>query len=308
MADGLEWSLAMTKHWLTIDRFYKGAPQLRAHFEKQFDQERVAHASRFVWDFWHVPEQYTLLRTPAYHYFPKALYESWHRQVVNWGREVLGCHDISPPWLSNYIEGCEQHIHADHPHGPWAFVFSLTPWQQRRFSGGETFILRPEAMQNWAHKGEFGLTERNQLIKEIAPKFNRLVVFDPRLPHGVNRVRGEMDPKWGRLVMHGWFVQPRPFFRGPLSSDEVADRLGGALQAISKDLVKTELEGYASARLEIRPSGVVSSVRWLTNTLVGAKGGAPHRVLRQMARVLEALRFSKRKTPSSITVPFRIGL
>jgi len=50
-------------------------------------------------------------------------------------------------------------------------------------------------------------------------------VFDPRIPHGVRTVTGTHDPREGRLVIHGWFVQPRPFIRGPLDGAR-ADRTG----------------------------------------------------------------------------------
>lgn len=42
-----------------------------------------------------------------------------------------------------------QELHADNPHGPWAFVLSLTDWERRRFSGGETAILQPHVLDYW---------------------------------------------------------------------------------------------------------------------------------------------------------------
>lgn len=48
----------------------------------------------------------------------------------------------------------------------------------------------------------------------VEPEFNRLTVFDPRLPHGVRPVRGTQDPREARLVLHGWFTEPTPFFTG----------------------------------------------------------------------------------------------
>jgi len=68
---------------------------------------------------------------------------------VHWGRATLGCHDVSPPWLSLYVEGCRQELHGDLPHGPWAFVFSLTNWRQRTFRGGETLLVRDEVLDFW---------------------------------------------------------------------------------------------------------------------------------------------------------------
>src|SRR5206468_4646827 len=111
------------KNCLTIDGFSPLADELRAVFEDRFGDSRGGDGSRFVWDFWYVPGQYRLVRTPAYHYFPSRLYRDFHSSLVQWGRENLGCHDISPPWLSYYVDGCRQDLHADVPHGPWAFVF-----------------------------------------------------------------------------------------------------------------------------------------------------------------------------------------
>ena len=73
----------------------------------------------------------------------------FHRRLVAWGRETLGCHDISPPWLSLYVDGCRQELHGDLPHGPWAFVFSLTRWRGRVFRGGETLLVRDEVLDFW---------------------------------------------------------------------------------------------------------------------------------------------------------------
>ena len=132
---------ASARTLLIVDRFAPQAQALRAVFDERFADPRRTNGDRFVWDYWHVPGQYTALRTPAYHYFPKPIYEAFHNHLVWWGRRNLGCHDVSPPWLSCYIEGCRQELHGDVPHGPWAFVFSLTPWQRRQFRGGETLML-----------------------------------------------------------------------------------------------------------------------------------------------------------------------
>ena len=139
-------SRAMPRFVILTDRFFTRADRLRAVFDERFSNPRGLGSDRFVWDWWHVPGQYTALRTPAYHYFPKVLYERFHRQLVTWGRRNLGCHDVSPPWLSCYVEGCRQELHADVPHGPWAFVYSLTLWNQRQFTGGETLLLKPATL------------------------------------------------------------------------------------------------------------------------------------------------------------------
>ena len=51
-------------------------------------------------------------------------------------------------------------------------------------------------------------------ITRVEPLFNQLTIFDGRIPHGVRQVEGTRDPLLGRLVLHGWFTQPSPFFAG----------------------------------------------------------------------------------------------
>ena len=51
-------------------------------------------------------------------------------------------------------------------------------------------------------------------VSSVQPRFNRLTVFDGRYPHGVRPVEGTRDPLKARLVLHGWFTEPTPFFDG----------------------------------------------------------------------------------------------
>jgi len=64
-------------------------------------------------------------------------------------------------------------------------------------------------------------------VAEVQPLFDRLTVFDARLPHGVSRVEGERDPRGGRLVLHGWFTEPAPFSEGSRVEEEEPGRLAG---------------------------------------------------------------------------------
>jgi hypothetical protein len=272
------------------ERFFTQAQKMRAIFDQRFADPLNARADRFVWDYWHVPGQYTLLRTPAHAFFPPQLYAKFHRHLVEWGRENLGCHDVSPPWLSCYVEGCKQEIHSDVPHGPLAFVYSLTP--TKSFAGGETFMLNERAaFSNTA-------LERRDMVKTISPKFNRLVVFNPAVPHGVNEVRGTHDPRYGRLVIHGWFVNPRPFWYGPLSAKEIQKGVESGLGAVLSGDLKLG-RGLLSLRLTVAASGRVTQVRPLISTLNGAQVGS----LAVLNRTLKDLRFAKKRAPTKLTLP-----
>lgn len=264
----------------TVDNFYPRARDLRKVFDQRFANPLDSHAQRFVWDFWNVPGEYTHLRTPAYHYFPKKIYEPFHRYLVQWGREHLGCHDISPPWLSSYITGCRQFPHRDVPHGPLAFVFSLTHWEKRKFRGGETFLEKPKAL--------------------IAPKFNRLTLFNPSVSHGVKEVKGTMDPREGRLVVHGWFVNPRPFWTGPMRVQDVQEGLDEGLSRIPFENLNLG-EGFAAFRLKVSKSGKIAKVKPLFAAF--DKDHEPDKLIPYLANFT----FKNQKGPATLTLPLRIS-
>jgi hypothetical protein len=292
---------------MIVERFAPEARALRAHFDERFADPRAATEGRFVWDYWHVPGQYTALRTPAWRYFPAALYEKFHRRLVAWGRKTLGCHDVSPPWMSCYVEGCVQHFHGDLPHGPWAFVWSLTAWDKRVFRGGETLLLRDEVLDFWSDFVSIRSVEEPEILRAIEPAFNRLVVFDPRVPHGVREVRGTTDPRQGRLVIHGWFVQPRPFIDGPLSTRQLASRTASLEAVVSRALgAGLSLSGMLSVRFRVSVSGQVRSVLVLSDTTRVPRAEERHRVALVRA-ILDAIRgwsFSTQREPSTVTLPF----
>lgn len=261
-----------------IDNFYPRAADLRAVFDRKFADPLRTHSERFVWDYWHVPGQFSHLRTPAFHYFPKQKYEAFHRYLVRWGRDYLGCHDISPPWLSCYIDGCRQEVHKDVPHGPLAFVFSLTP-KNPRFTGGETFIQRPRA--------------------RIEALFNRLTLFNPSLPHGVREVRGTRDPREGRLVIHGWFVQPRPYWIGPLCAQDVM----AGISAIQKNAVfHARDSGLISLQIHITKTGTVAQAKPLFKTL----SARDHKQIPRLLSHINKLQFPPKKRPTRLVLPLVI--
>ena len=295
----------MSRSLIIVDRFAREATELRGSFDARFADPRRVHGERFVWDYWHVPGQYTALRTPAWSYFPRRPYERLHRRLVAWGRETLGCHDVSPPWLSLYVEGCRQELHGDLPHGPWAFVFSLTRWRGRTFRGGETLLLRDDVLDFWHDFASQRAVEERELLRAIEPRFSRLVVFDPRIPHGVRTVTGTHDPREGRLVLHGWFVQPRPFVRGPLSTRALTARtteLGAALGAWIGGL---PIAGLASFAFTVDRRGGVRALRMLSDTTRTPKPDERAR-RRAIARIRDAIagwRFGAQRAASRVTLP-----
>jgi hypothetical protein len=285
--------------------FYPQYKNLRNEFESQFRDAKATQPKRFVWDFWYDENQYHLIRTPAYHYFSAKLYQNFHSYLVQWGRENLGCHDISPPWLSYYVDGCYQQLHSDVPHGPWAFVYSLTP-DKKQFRGGETLILKPETLNFWESYGRNERREFNDFVDVIPSMMNQLVVFDPRFPHGVTELKGTRDPLKSRLVLHGWFVNPRPYVVGGLSTAQVQKALNPVFDSLNSVLSNIDLlDGTMSLRLSVTPSGRVSQYKILTNTLVSLsnKPGDISYFNKEIKSLVSKTTFVKSKKASSITLP-----
>lgn len=242
---------------------------LRAHYDERFANPLITSSDRFVWDYWHVPGQYSLLRTPADAFFPPPLYDRLENALTEYGERVLGCRGISPVWLSYYVDGCRQELHTDSPHGPWAFVLSLTQWEDRPFTGGETVILQPHVLDYWRGFDSTTGLETPQLQTCVEPRFGRLTVFDPRLPHGVRMVEGTRDPRKARIVLHGWFTSPTPFFTGPINEAAATEVLNRGLEGLYSELAQLPpAVGTAVVKLDIVGSGAVAGLEFLSNTVM----------------------------------------
>lgn len=294
----------MKSHILIEDNFYSKSKDLRGYFDQQFEDPRQTDSKRFVWDYWHVPDQYTLVRTPAYHYFPQKMYMEFHKSLVMWGRRTLGCWDISPPWMSYYVDGCKQEFHSDVPHGPWAYVYSLTPWKNRNFSGGETLLLKPEVLSYWQNFGDSKNRELGSFVDRIPSLMNRLTVFDPRFPHGVTEVRGTRDPREARLVIHGWFMEPKTYKEGPLPAKTTERILNERFDYLQELLAQHELcQGTVSIQMIIGKNGDVKKIKYGTNTLTNLSGRAPQRLNKDILKLYSTAQFPVAVKETLITLP-----
>eukprot|EP00667_Euglena_gracilis_P007231 EG_transcript_7299 len=299
----------------TVENFYPRAKELRGVFDARFGNTRGLSPKRFCWDHWHVPEQYSFHRTLAEEYFSDLAdlgqengeWEALKEALLDYGTTQLGCAAITPLWLSYYCDGDEQQWHCDVPHGAYAFVLSLTDWDRRTFSGGDTALLRDDTMSHWSrffdiyrddprHPAQAGLNYPD-LVEHIPARFNQLLVFDGRIPHGVRRVYGARDPREARLVLHGWFSSPEPFYDGALQAEEVEPPLRAVLDPLMERLADYEtypqLHGHLAIQL-VAPGagGPAQHVRVLTESLrLHPSEEDPARARNTVARaVLEALR------------------
>jgi len=230
------------------------------------------------------------------------LYQRLVDTLIDLGTSV-GLTAISPPWISLYTEGDTQNFHTDAPHGPLAFVLSLC--QKGDFVGGETMLFQPRMLDYWrGFDGRQGL-ECGSIVRYVHPMYRaksvfcvdphslcphshcqcvlsvrfipptplgRCIAFDPRVPHGVNRVHGTQDPRKGRIVIHGWFNEPETCWFGPWEGDrdlrmEIVDN---ALSPLVQTLGTGDIGrvvGYLAVRLEIDEDGYVEEVQAVCDTL-----------------------------------------
>jgi hypothetical protein len=279
---------------LVVPEFFNGAMELRAYFEERFPSPPNAANDRFVWDYFHQPDQFTYLRTFAAHYFPSELMRRFMARLQSWGRDTLGCSGITLPWLSYYVAGCRQEPHTDSLQGPWAYVFSITDWEHRRFSGGETILLRQENLDFWRGYDVAKPFGANAIENRIPQCFNQLIVFDGRLPHGVRVVQGAHGPLDGRVVLHGWFRAPQ-IVRSLELQDDHSVRVVEEAHANLQDGLKRfdRVAGLLTIRLEFGPGDVLGAARVLTNNLVSTAGlpTEPKGVLEVAATIVDGLRF-----------------
>ena len=305
-------SLGKPKHILRIPEFSKVATGLREEFDSSYADVRATDARRFVWEPWYVVDQYSVLRTPASLLFGEKAYARLLEELLRFGKENLGCHGLSPPWVSLYLDGAFQNLHTDSPHGPWAYVYSLTEWRSRTFQGGETMLARPDLLNYWSDlsSGPAGRAERGREWSDFfltnAPDFNQLLCFDPRIPHGVREVRGVRDPRAGRLVVHGWFVESRPFVEGALAGyAKLEEWLEAEAEKFSPLFSEfPTARGVLTLRLRFNAAGNLVDWTTLTHTLIGL-GELTPLFRRELAEILRDVRAPRARGGSSLTLPLQ---
>jgi hypothetical protein len=290
------------------DSFYSKHREMRSFYEQQFKNPLHAHSKRFCWDYWNVPDQYRLLRTPAQNFFGEKLFKPFLEHLLNWGRMNLGCQMISHPWLSAYVNDCYQDIHSDVPHGPWSFVYSLSPWKNRSFSGGETFVAQPKLLNYFQDFSSSRSDESKQLLIKIPAEQNRLTVFDPRYPHGVTRVNGVEDLLDARLVIHGWFTEPRPMVEGSLTPKKAIPSMDKIAEYLLHEFSKSDLSGIFCIRLKISASGKLTAIQVLTSHLIHTQTGkcVNQKWVMQLLDPCSEIQFPKSSGTTLITLPIEI--
>jgi hypothetical protein len=275
-----------------------------AHFSAPYKHHPDTHQ---VWNYWFVPQTYTYLRTQPEKVIQRASIERFMGQLRAWSSETLGLARLSWPYLSLYISGCRQGLHNDVRNGRFGFVYSLTR-DERRSTGGETILLRPgDPFRRNLRRASAGTA----LYELIEPRFNRLVVFDDRMVHGVQLVEGSMDPAEGRFVLHGHIEESGPIVTGPLPSEQVLQCLRRALEPFDKEYADRarHYDGPLVLRFTISPEGRVSRLRVILDRVFTEREGDVgwSAITSKLIEHLRSVLFPPSAGETSVTLPLRFG-
>jgi hypothetical protein len=299
---------AIRERVLVIDDFLpvELAEAMRADIDAHFsDPQQHKPDTHQVWNYWFVQELYAYLRTQPEKVIDEARVRGFHEHLRGWSMLTLGLGGVTWPYLSLYVPGCRQNLHNDSVNGRFGFVFSLTR-NERRTIGGETIVHREgdpfRALS--ARPGAGG-----DFYEAIAPRFNRLVVFDDRLPHAVERIEGSMDPLEGRFVLHGHISEQGPAAAGALPPAAAVEPARAAIAAFTTAHFVDGYQGLISVQLDILPDGSVADCRLLLDRVIHADArdtrwpGLARALLAQLA----AARFPAADGPTRLMLPIVFG-
>jgi len=255
--------LIVVNEFLPPDLALAMRQDIDAHFAEPEQHRAETHQ---VWNYWFVPDSYTYLRTAPEKVIDRPRIDAFHKALRDWSIATLGLAKVTWPYLSLYVSGCRQNWHNDSVNGRFGFVYSLTR-DERRTIGGDTLVRR-EVDPFRAHLASAGAGRR--FYQVIEPRFNRLVIFDDRLPHSVERVDGSMDPVEGRFVLHGHLSEGGTILEGALSENLVSGPLLELLRRIGEEW-SAEVALYNGPlilRLTIAASGAVAASEVMVDRVI----------------------------------------
>ncbi len=282
------------------------AQPMREQLERHFADPYQHGPERQVWNFWYVPGSYTYLRTDPNRVLGQPLVDQFMQQLREFATTQLGMDDVTRPWLSLYVDSFGQAIHNDSRNGSIGYVYSLTRWDERKFTGGETMLFH---QQDYWSSGLFTAAGSTSTFYELVPaRFNQLLLFDDRVPHSVPTVRGVVDPCGARVVMHGHITAGRIMVRGPL--EQPRHLQSPSMQQVAQWVQRTvgeqrgRVHGVATFALHVLGDGAVRGVRVLVDRVLPPPGGTDPTALVARAREqLANLRFNATDGESTVTVP-----
>ena len=266
-----------------------------AHFGEPGQHKADTHQ---VWNYWHVPGSYTYLRTTPEKVIAREKVEQFVNGLRDWAARNLGLAGVTWPYLSLYVPGCVQGLHNDSTNGRLGFVYSLTR-DDRTTLGGETLLMldrdlfRSNLDRPAAGVGLYDLVE---------PRFNRLTLFDDRIPHAVQRIDGPMDPLEGRFVLHGHISEAGVVAEGALSADAIQSVVVPVLGEL-REVFGKDVHGPFVISIEIGPDGSMAGANPILDRLASKNGADIGAARAALTERLGVLRFPTASGSTRANVP-----
>jgi hypothetical protein len=291
----------LRERFLVIDGFLpeQQGLDMRADVDAHFGNPGQHQASTHqVWNYWHVPGSYTYLRTTPEKVIERTKVQAFVEALGNWAALNLGLAGITWPYLSLYVPGCVQGLHNDSTNGRLGYVYSLTR-NERQTIGGETVLMQDrDLFRSSLDKPAAG----TGLYDLVEPRFNRLILFDDRIPHAVQRVDGSMDPVEGRFVLHGHISEAGVVVQGPLPAQGIQAAVDKALEEVRGGVAPT-VHGPFVLQLEIARTGEVQRLRPIFDRLASADSENLDYLRGEITERVEAIHFPAASSATLANVP-----
>ena len=288
----------ITEPYFVIDDFLppEFAKSMRADIDRHFANPELQGLAHQIWNYWYVPGNGAHLRTQPQRLMGVDKVESFISCLRPLTASRLGLSFVTEPILSLHVGSCSDQFRAGAIKGRFAFVYSLTSPVRRTTGGG--LILTSGI------SGAFRET--------IEPRFNRLVLFDERVIHAVEKVEGSMDPADGRFVLQGYVRDEGPLIGGALTMKAIKttlhQTLSGFVSLHGEEVRK--FDGPISVRFLIEPRGNMARLCVLMDRVIHLEEGYAERWAALRAKYLASLstaRFPPAEGPTSVILPINFG-
>ena len=266
-----------------------------AHFSNPYQHKHETHD---VWNYWHVPGQYNYLRTTPEKVIGREKVEQFVEALRSLSAVKFGFAEVTWPFFGLYVPGCSQNLHNDATNGQLGYVYSLTR-NDRQTIGGETMVVhdrdlfRTSLRTAAAGRAMFDLVE---------PRFNRLTLFDDRIPHAVQRVDGSMDPLEGRFVLHGHIREGGVVAQGALAPNAIQEPVVEVLKSL-RERAGTAVNGPFVLAIEIGSAGEVEGVRPIFDRLASGTDIDIDAVRAEAVERIRAIKFPAAASPTKANIP-----
>jgi hypothetical protein len=251
----------MIKRHHVVNNFFADAEAMRTAYDNSV---KDAYRQTVHWQYFCVPQMYTYLRTVPEQVIPAPLFGRFWQHMKQWCLDNTGLLPIGTPNFHMMIDGCTLGLHSDFHNGTLGFVYSLTRWQNRKFLGGETLLMRDGVPSYKKHHVQ------GEVLYELVPAhFNQLLLFDDRIVHGTQTIEGNMDPREARIAMVGHLRPTSPVVRGPLDAAAAARTIAAMYPALGEQLrARKEVQGTITFRISVAASGAVETATALVDNLI----------------------------------------